>query len=301
MTPSRTLKSAAHHWWPRNLSRFWSDASGGVTQVSWNEEILTTRPANFGAITNAHHIKLSEDNPWNATFEPQFGKADTSFSSLVPWLQSLESRASLPRAAMEKRLKSQPLSNERKSEIAAALSSLIVRSPSSRHNIRITVEGIRKRMGFEDHAADDHLIAGNMYAQHSEFTRAIANGGKFVALIAQDSEFIFGDGFLHNFPPKADYPRSARCIVPLLPTLSILFVKPLFYRTYPELVTLGLRQDEVKLLNDIVQVYSCNRIFYRSEKPKLIDEFRRREHLTVSYHSCPWIDELTAAASNFHE
>ncbi len=256
------------------------------------------QPHKFGSIKNAHHLKRGEDSPWNSTFEHVFGGADTSFPFLSTWLMALASKPAGARIPFEKRLLAQPIEASRKLELAAALSSLIVRSPRSRNNIRITIESVYQADGLTT-KVDKTLIAANMQRSHASVTRVLAGGGKFVVLFSDGPELIFGDGFLHNFPIGTDRPLYARCLVPILPSAAILFVQSCAYRTQPELMTMRLREDEVHFLNRIVQIYSCDHIFYRAEQPLIADEFARHEHLEFEYHKHPWLESLIDCAVAF--
>ena len=115
------------------------------------------------------------------------------------------------------------------------------------------------------------------------FTRAIASSGKFVALIADSNEFVFGDGFLHNFSIPPDHIWGRRCMVPMLPTVSILFVQPpAGLRREPQLTTILLTNNEVNIINDVTQIYSCDQLFYRNKRPRLIEPFTRHEFLELA-------------------
>ena len=92
---------------------------------------------------------------------------------------------------------------------------------------------------------------------------------------------------------------SPRCVVPLLPSVTVMFVKPLMFRTKPELMTIRLRKNEVEFFNEVVQIYSRDHIFFRNDKPRIIDGFSKREHLQFEYHQHEWLDNLIAGAVNF--
>ena len=265
----------------------------------WDGKKVSSPRSNFGAIGNAHHIKFGENNPWNSTFEPVFDRADTEFPDLANWLMTLEANTTSPNAPFQDRFMAQALSRERRRQVAAGLSSLIVRSPRSRNNIRLTVEYYLQRFGVERDHIDKTLIAGNMRANHQAFTEAIDGGGKFVVLISDASEFIWGDGFLHNFPTNSDRPLSPRCVVPILPTVTVLFVQPTMYRTQSELLTIRLSKNEVAFFNKIVQIYSCEHVFFRNDEPQMIEEFSRHEHLKFINHAHKDLDRLVECAVGF--
>src|SRR4051794_39667206 len=91
MTAKRDpVKTEKHHWWPGSLSKPWAREDGRVTQVMWNAEKVDGAPYGFGFSKNTHHLKLGENNPWNASFEGDFQNADNEFPNLVDWLLRLE-------------------------------------------------------------------------------------------------------------------------------------------------------------------------------------------------------------------
>ena len=154
-------------------------------------------------------------------------------------------------------------------------------------------------MGIKDYMADKNLIAASLHGNHEVFTRIIDTGGRFVALISEGPEFIWGDGFLHNFVASSVPPLSPLCIVPILPTATVLFTKRHSFCVQPELVIMRLGKDEVAFFNEIVQIYSRNYIFFRKDKPQITEHFATHEHLEFEYHSHEWLDCLIESAASF--
>jgi hypothetical protein len=280
--PRKALKSAQHHWWPKSLSKAWAAADGCVTQLWWDGREHRQQPGKFGSIGNAHHLKFSEDGLWNSSLEDDFRKADDAFPELTDWLLKLELKHAGKRARFHERLFAQPLTRERRHILSECLASLIVRSPYFRNNIRIAVEPARE--GLPDPRANKTLIAANMARSLGAFRNAMEGAGKFVVIVSDSKEFICGDGFLHNFPVVPDHIYSCRCIIPVLPTVTVLFVQPLVYRTQPELMTFLLRRDEVDIFNETVQIYSRDFVFYRNDKPDLVESFTCHQFLQYEYH-----------------
>lgn len=296
---AKSLKSARHHWWPRSLSQFWTDAEGRTNQLSWNGEIARSDPAQFGAIRNAHHIRLAETvTPWDETFEPVFDAADRAFPSIVEWLYTLQTTNDTSKNSFATRLQAQPAPVDKLCSLTECVVSLIVRSPAFRHSIRSTTEYYQERLGLAKVEAHDALIGLNMRGCQHLFTQAISGRGKFVALYSDAREFIFGDGFLHNFQATTTAPLTPRCLVPLTPTVSIFYVKPSSYLGHPRLFTMRLSPDHVQLLNNTVQVYSRDFLFYRGHKPEIIPEFSRREFRRYEFDQHPWLEGLADTIAN---
>jgi hypothetical protein len=80
-----------------------------------------------------------------------------------------------------------------------------------------------------------------------------------------------------------------------LPEVSVLYFQPLQYFTYPEMVTIRLRKQEVAECNAIIQIYSRDYLFYRREAPHLSEDFKCRQFLEFTYHQHPGIDALMSA------
>jgi hypothetical protein len=68
----KPLKTELHHWWPRTLAEHWAASDGMVSVIRPNGNVHRAPPGAFGAITNAHHIKIG--GPWDSTFEPIFSR-----------------------------------------------------------------------------------------------------------------------------------------------------------------------------------------------------------------------------------
>ncbi|HYJ30144.1 MAG TPA: hypothetical protein VEW25_07380, partial [Allosphingosinicella sp.] len=84
----KPLKTELHHWWPRSLSEHWSADDGMVSVMRPTGDVHRAPPGAFGAVTNAHHMKMG--SPWDSTFEPLFNRADGEISDFVRWLATLE-------------------------------------------------------------------------------------------------------------------------------------------------------------------------------------------------------------------
>jgi hypothetical protein len=289
----KSLRNELHHWWPECVSRFWADTDGHAYMMTPDGNVVRSLPGQFGAIRNAHTIKLAKKpTVWDESFEGVFGSADSNFGALIAWLGEVARADGPTLGAFDKRLSPLLLSTEQHSRLADCMASLIVRSPRFRFCIRLTTEHYRARFGMPDPTADKSLIAMNMRNCQKTFRDAIASGGKFLVMSSAGREFIFGDGFLHNFTSSAAAPHSPRFLIPVTPEIAVYYVKPMAYRSFPKAFAMTLLPEEVKAMNDIVQVYSERFLFYRREKPETTDEFRRGEHRQLQYDDHPSLREL---------
>ena len=259
---------------------------------------MRSPPSNFGAITNAHHVKISKTaTPWDSTFEPVFGEADSTFPFVIEWLLGLEATTLASDNEFKERLLPQFATDESLAELTNCLVSLIVRSPAFRNMIRLTIEHYRQDPDAPAYMVPDALIATNMQHCQRMFSKHIAGRGKIVALYSDTREFIFGDGFLHNFSSSAAPPSAPRCLVPLTPTICVLYVRPMAHASFPRMMTMRLSPTEVEALNDIVQIYSRDLIFFRSQQPRILPEFSKRAFLQCDYHQHPWLDPFIDAVA----
>ena len=92
---------------------------------------------------------------------------------------------------------------------------------------------------------------------------------------------MFGDGFFHNLISPSGPPHSPRILAPLTPRLAVLYAIPMQYVVEPRFSTLVIGADEADALNHVVQIYACDKLYYRSEKPVLTDEYRTGKHLRL--------------------
>jgi len=70
-------------------------------------------------------------------------------------------------------------------------------------------------------------------------------------------------------------------------------------RREPRLVTMRLLPKEVRFLNDTVQVYARDYLFFRSERPEINSDFSRHEHRQYERHHSVWLDSLIDAVTQF--
>jgi len=285
----KPLKTALHHWWPRGLSELWGDEEGKVTRVSWDGKTLRAPPKQFGAITNAHHVKLS--GPWAGSIEPLFDDADSVLPSLAVKLEKLSYVDGKVSTEIDKRITPHEITSDDRKLLGEGLASLLVRCPAHRDQLHLKSESFWGRTGDQVRKHDDTLIALNIHQHYRQVVKSLERGGKIVLLRSGEREFIMGEGYLNTL---LGYTVELRyhCLVPLTPTLAVLSFASHSYRINPPICTIGLTDAEVNLINDVTQAYSRDCIFYRKEAPKLIDAFRAREFRIARYQRFDWLDAV---------
>jgi hypothetical protein len=100
------------------------------------------------------------------------------------------------------------------------------------------------------------------------FADSLGMSGKFVVNYSQSREFIFGDGFFHNFA-SVHVPHYPRMLVPLTPEMALLYARPTQYRVNPRMMTFTADASEAHALNQAVHVYARDNIFFRLEPQRL--------------------------------
>lgn len=125
------------------------------------------------------------------------------------------------------------------------------------------------------------LIALNMRDMHTRAVQVFGMRGKATAIWSPERELVFGDGFFHNLISPSSTPYSPRILAPLTPRLAVLYAIPMQYMDEPRLSTLVISAGEAEALNHVVQIYARDKIYYRSDKPVLTDEYRAGKHLQL--------------------
>lgn len=297
-------KSEKHHWWPECVSQHWKNADGKVHWLQPNGKVITAPPKKFGCIGNGHYIKLArnagETTPWDQNFEPFFDDADSGFPSVISWLQSLE-RKDVPEAAtLTDRFIPQDSTDEEIAQLVESIVSLAVRSPMQRQTGARTAEAIRGGDRLPERERNT-LITLNMRDSQRTAVSQIGTRGKFAVLYSPEREFIFGDGFFHNIrsPVQPYQLNSFKILVPVTPEICVLYVNPRQYNPVPRLFTFVATPEIVHALNNVVQIYSCDSIFYRSEKPEIIPDYAEGAHKEFSDSRNP-VDTLITAIPGNH-
>jgi hypothetical protein len=268
----------SHHWWPKCISEHWKDNRGYVYKLSSDraEPEPLKNNERFGFTPNAHSIKLPHvisegvmvqlhnndaDEKWkdDECFEHFFQLHDNNngFKHIFKWLKILENE------------------QENLDILLECLLSLVVRSPSffrqitsdmenltiqEEHTIKINIRDALKN--FRRKLFYDDIVWGRQKERRGK--NAV---GKFGILFSKEQEFIYGDGFVHNFTSCIAPPTEPKMIVPLLPNICVCYFH-LTRTTNPRLSTVELKKDEVDFINRKTIEYSKECVFYKSNKPE---------------------------------
>lgn len=276
------LKSERHHWWPRCVSKHWADCKGFVHRITPDGTSIRVPPAQLGMIGNGHHIKLGQ-NPadstcWDTSFEREFDLADRNFPSVITWLNKLQMKNMLGRELRD-RFVPQPCTDDQLKILTECVVSLAVRSPKNRETAVSAAESLRGKIPSYERNA---LIGLNMRQSQRTISDSIGSRAKFCVLFSSGKEFIYGDGLFNNVAGPVNSLHNPKIIAPITPLISVIISRPTSFSNEPRLSTVVLSDEEVQSCNHAIQVYSKGSLFYRSEKPILIDAFINDQHLIYS-------------------
>jgi hypothetical protein len=289
------MKTELHHWWPQTLSRRWADEDGNTTQIRATGERVVAPPKNFGAITNAHHVRFG--GPWSSSLEPSFAEADAQFHHLIDVLSMFKHSVQPFDLPLSARLSAQPVGADFLKNFASPIASLVVRSPQFRNSIKLFVDQFRpsdRPLG-----RTDNLYPANISGAWQAASQDMITGGGLLFLFADSGEFIYGDGHFNDFNISSNRRGSAKCIVPLLPKVAAAPFKVTRYNTLPKVLTMVLSQTELEFINFTTQIYSRDVLFSRSGNVRIYPEFQQKQFLIFECHSHDWLDYLWEQAGYF--
>lgn len=229
-------------------------------------------------IGNGHHIKHGrtpdQSTGWDTSFEDEFDVADSSFPTLIAWLQGLERRA-IGGPDLRSRFVPQEASDVQIRALTECVVSLAVRGPMNREASVSLAERLR---GPIPSAERNALVGMNMWQSQRLIADSIGSAGKFAVIYSEKREFIYGDGFFHNVKASSNPPHAPKILAPITPFISVMVSRPTRFTVEPRLVTIVLAEDEVDRCNHAVQVYSRGALFYRNDRPTLDEAFKLGEH-----------------------
>jgi len=281
MRNKKSKPSREHHWWPITLAENWSKKNEEINRVSSNGEIQSINPKRFAYIVDGHNIILGESSPLNQNFEQEFKDADGRFSNIIHELKKL-TKVHIKDCNNDTEYLKHNYDNEFLNNLCHSIVSLLVRAPMTRNEIVGMVEAIGTPMSKKDLKT---LSAANMTGKLNQLTKRLKDQGKFVILFSKDHEFIYGDGFYHNISMSIlKSVLDERILLPLTPHLAVMYVNPIQYMSEQRLMTLNANHKLVMLVNQMVQIYSKDYLFYKSERPNLIKEFLINKHLVLEFN-----------------
>ena len=277
------IKGEKHHWWPIGLSKHWKNKRGLVHRINPTGKVIPSNPKKFGQISNGHNILFENESPWQSTIEHYFDEPDNNMPKIVGWLASLKKEVK-----SENKIKFLYLSQEKEDDnldiLRECIISLAVRSPKYRNAQNSFVESFRGKL---EKAESKRLVAANIHQKYKTLVRNSKGVGKFALLFSEKNEFIYGDGFYSNINAVTEHLGGLKIVIPITPHIAVVWSSPMAYRTCPRVISINADREVVEVINNSVQVFSKEYLFFRSQKPNLIEDFKLGEHRVYDYQTDP--------------
>lgn len=272
-------RSENHHWWPQGLSKFWKGKDGKVGSVRLDDnrtaQTFRSHHKKLGGQRDGHSQIYGGDrnaSPWNRSDESIFDEVDTQMPEMVNRL-----RAMAGQSADRPNMEWQPVADDPvlRDILAPALASLCLRNPHSRY---LASSLGRNLMGYERGSeVDKNVSLGNMLGAFRSYEKHVRGRGRFGLFVAQEGEFIYGDGCYHNMPVSADVGHNTAMLVPMTPRVAVGYRLPTSYMTEPMFCVMNVDAVGVSRLNELVQVYSERQLFFSNIEPELSEHFMQLE------------------------
>ena len=280
MNNRKLIPGENHHWWPESLSINWVNNESLINVIKPDGRTFRSPPKKLGRIGGGHNVILNESSNLNHTYESEFDVVDSDFKKVIKVLTEIV-KSHHQNNNCESNYCEHTYDNVFLNKLCNCLISLLVRAPMSRNQIVGFIDEIGTPMSKKDLKL---LSAVNISGKLDRVSKRLKDKGKFIILFSINCEFIYGDGFYHNISMNVlNSAIDDRILVPLTPHLAIMYVNPTQCMKEPRLMTLFANRELVMNVNNMVQLYSKEYLFYKSERPILKREFLQNEHFEVEF------------------
>jgi hypothetical protein len=282
-------KGENHHWWPRSIQKYWLDQSAGINWLKPDGTVVAGGQGSFGGISDAHNIVVGSG--WDSSFERDFDAADDKVKSALEDLKAFEPSRSSPKDfELQNRLSPAPLSENLRNDLASICAGLLLRSPRTRHGAYITANYYRG----EEHVVGprDKLIAANLANKFKPLESYLQKNAQILLIFSNSDEFVFGDGIFSNLNTTDVRIGDHFAFVTLSPSTTLLCWTGNSHVYKNRAMTVRATTEEVERLKDAVLTYSRSFVFYRTQKPRMIDAYASGEHLEYESHREPYFERF---------
>jgi len=306
-------KSREHHWWPVGLQKkFWTDRHGTLSWIDPDGKIHSKKAKRRKVAKKSHGHTVFRQTVWEHSFEDDFASTDDQATRIVQALLDLKPLGRTPaeffrmmRLFLKPDRKLKDLSRFYKIDESLHRSallliySLLIRSPANRYRY----ERFPELVGLPP---NEDVGKGNM-SQDFRIAKELCEGGLisnqyFVLMHSPLKKYIFGDGSLDWLTPNLTAFRvDGRALVPLTPNLCIYICTPRVMPVSPNCASLTAAPRMVERVNEIIQTYSQDYLFFRGKPPHLTENFRQRQFLEHKKRTDVLLDTLDELAGNVIE
>jgi hypothetical protein len=300
-------KSREHHWWPVGLQKYWTDNHGDVWWIDPDGKTGKKRAKNRKIGYKSHGHTMFRGGVWETNFEDFFESVDDGVPKVIKRLQGLKplgrnivefARMITLLAKRDRHLRDMckfySLDVDTHRSLLLLLVSLLVRSPGNRSRY----ERYPEMLGLPP---NEEVGKGNMH-QSYRIAKELCEKGPisnqyFILIHSPLKKFIFGDGNLDWLTSGLVTNRiDGRALVPLTPHICVYFCTPRSMRSTPNCASFSAAPWMVDWINDIVQIYSRDQLFYLGKPPVLTEAFRQREFLEHRDKTDQLVDMLDEVA-----
>lgn len=303
------ITSKVHHWWPVTLQKYWADNNGDISWVKPDDATEKKRVKRRKVGKAFHGHTILRGNLWEYNFEEAFSGTDSSIPATIATLDTYKPFGPTEKKVPEISIPPQKnnwafegaynfyrLDEETHRCLLALIYSLLIRSPAKRsvYENYAAVDGMKpcEEVG-KGNMLDDWMIAKDMCENGSIW------GQFFILIFSPSAQFIYGDGNLDWLTSSlVSSLKGGRALLPLTPNLCVYFCTPMHTRPAPNCAALCAKPELVERINDIVQIYSGKQLFFRGQRPVLIDAFKSGEFRAIKNGSSGLIDSLDDIAGN---
>ena len=303
---SNPQRSKNHHWWPVGLQRYWADKKGYVSWIEPSGKISRKQATNRKVGYKVHGHTMFRGSSWETNFESEFD-IDNEVHAIVDALKGLKPYGRTPSEfialmtllfrkdrTLRDMCKFHDLNEQLHRNLLLLINSLLIRSPAR----RFRYEHYPKMIGMPP---DEDVGKANMSQNYTTAKKLCQKGfvsnQYFVLLHSPIKKFVFGDGCLDWLTEGLNAGRiHGRAIVSLTPHLSVYFCTPMRMRPSPNCASLSVAPWMVDWVNEITQIYSRDKLYFRGTSPILTEEFRQGMFLQHKERSDELIDMLDEIA-----
>ena len=303
---SSSSKSREHHWWPVGLQKYWMDRHGQVSWIDPDGKIDNKRVKNRKIAYKSHGHTMLRGTRGETNFEDEFSSADDKAPKVVETLLGLKPLGRTPAEFLGLLVKRPRhlrdmcrfyhLDEDIHRLLLLLLLSLLIRSPAN----RFRYENYPARFGLPP---SDDVGKANMHQQFRIAKKLCETGllsnQYFVLIHSPRKKFVFGDGSLDWLTGSLNGLNiDGRTLMTLMPHLCVYFCTPHAMRPTPNCASLSAAPWMVDWINDIVQIYARDRLFFLGRPPVLTDAFRQRRFREHAPKTDQFIDMLDEVAGN---
>lgn len=306
-------KSREHHWWPVGLQKYWADSNGDVWWISPTGKITNKRAKNRKIAYQSHGHTAMRGNVWEQNFEADFQSADDSIHTNISKILSLTPLGGKSsdlihivkllfrkNRSLRDQCNHYQLDEKAQRSLLLLVLSLLIRSPAS----RATYNNYPKIMNLPP---DDDIGKLNMLRNY-RIARDLCEKSPlpniyYTFIRSQKNNFLFGDGNLDWLTQSLTSHRiHGQALITLTPNLCLYLCTPSVMRPAPNCSSLYAAPWMINHINDIVQAYSKEKIFYYGKAPKLSAPFEANNffsHKSRKDKLLDTLDEITGRQRRF--